>query len=229
MLAFTLAETLIVIGIIGVVAALTLPNLNSSTGNKERVVKVKKIYSDLNNAYGSARAVYGPMQTWIASISNNSDKMKVIGQRFIQFLKISKDCGLNGSGCFSSSSMKFFDGTTTGTPSTRGYNVILADGTSLSFIDVYIIADIDGPNKGPNSIGEDVFVFEYSDNGVEPCTMDSLGYGIFSTPCSEGPESHNAGEDVYFQSCATYWVITYENMDYLKCSDKLSSTNVTCK
>ena len=48
-LAFTLAETLIVMGIIGVVAALTLPNLNSSTGDKEKVVKVKKIYQNLNS------------------------------------------------------------------------------------------------------------------------------------------------------------------------------------
>lgn len=40
--AFTLAETLIVMGIIGVVAALTLPNLNDSTNNKEKVAKVKK-------------------------------------------------------------------------------------------------------------------------------------------------------------------------------------------
>ena len=31
---FTLAEVLIVIGIIGVVAALTLPNLNHATGDK---------------------------------------------------------------------------------------------------------------------------------------------------------------------------------------------------
>ena len=45
-LAFTLAETLIVMGIIGVVAALTLPNLNSSTGDKEKVAKVKKVYSN---------------------------------------------------------------------------------------------------------------------------------------------------------------------------------------
>ena len=43
-LAFTLAETLIVMGIIGIVSALTLPNLNSSTGEKEKVAKVKKIY-----------------------------------------------------------------------------------------------------------------------------------------------------------------------------------------
>ena len=46
-LAFTLAETLIVMGIIGVVAALTIPNLNSSTADKEKVAKVKKYIQTL--------------------------------------------------------------------------------------------------------------------------------------------------------------------------------------
>ncbi|MBQ3311238.1 type II secretion system protein [bacterium] len=40
--AFTLAETLIVMGIIGVVAALTIPNVNKNTGRAEAVAKVKK-------------------------------------------------------------------------------------------------------------------------------------------------------------------------------------------
>ncbi len=57
--AFTLAETLIVMGIIGVVAALTIPNLNSSTANKEKVAKVKKVYQNLTDAYGRMNAVYG--------------------------------------------------------------------------------------------------------------------------------------------------------------------------
>lgn len=58
--AFTLAETLIVMGIIGVVAALTIPNLNSATADKEKVAKVQKLYSNLNDAFGRAQAVYGP-------------------------------------------------------------------------------------------------------------------------------------------------------------------------
>ena len=62
--AFTLAETLIVMGIIGVVAALTIPNLNSSTADKEKVAKLQKIYSNLNDAVGRATAVYGPMEGW---------------------------------------------------------------------------------------------------------------------------------------------------------------------
>lgn len=62
--AFTLAETLIVMGIIGIVSALTLPNLNSSTGEKEKVAKVKKLYQNLTDAYGRMEAIYGPVNEW---------------------------------------------------------------------------------------------------------------------------------------------------------------------
>ena len=40
--AFTLAETLIIIGMIGIIATLTLPTLMSGTNDKEIVAKVKK-------------------------------------------------------------------------------------------------------------------------------------------------------------------------------------------
>lgn len=53
LLAFTLAETLIVMGIIGVIAALTIPNLNQSTGNREKIAKVKKNIFKLRRCLGS--------------------------------------------------------------------------------------------------------------------------------------------------------------------------------
>ena len=64
MLVFTLAETLIVMGVIGIVAALTIPNLNSSTNNMEKVAKVKKTYVQLVEAQDRATAIYGPIETW---------------------------------------------------------------------------------------------------------------------------------------------------------------------
>lgn len=70
--AFTLAETLIVMGIIGVVAALTIPNLNSATADKEKVAKVQKLYSNLNDAFGRAQAVYGPFEEWFRGDSNEN-------------------------------------------------------------------------------------------------------------------------------------------------------------
>lgn len=79
-LAFTLAETLIVMGIIGVVAALTIPNLNSSTANKEKVAKVKKIYANLEDAVGRAQAVYGPVQNWIRGKSE-AERYKIFYER----------------------------------------------------------------------------------------------------------------------------------------------------
>ncbi len=72
-LAFTLAEILIVMGIIGVVSALTIPNLNSSTADKEKVAKVKKIYQNLEEAQERAVATYGPMKTWF--VSDTSKKL----------------------------------------------------------------------------------------------------------------------------------------------------------
>ena len=63
-IAFTLAETLIVIGILGVVAALTLPNLNHAMGDKEKVTRVQKAYSEMSEAVDRAIAVYGPIEEW---------------------------------------------------------------------------------------------------------------------------------------------------------------------
>ena len=89
-IAFTLAETLIVMGIIGVVAALTLPNLNSTTADKEKVAKVKKIYSNLNDAAGRAVAVYGKMDEWATLDSNSANQIKRRFERITEFMKVSK-------------------------------------------------------------------------------------------------------------------------------------------
>jgi len=96
--AFTLAETLIVIGIIGVVAALTLPNLNHATGDKEKVTKVKKIYSSITEAFDRAEAVYGPMDEWC---KQTRDLASCSAKRILEFMKVSKDCGFD-EGCYPS-------------------------------------------------------------------------------------------------------------------------------
>ena len=90
-IAFTLAETLIVMGIIGVVAALTIPNLNGSTKNKEKVTKVKKIYAELNEAHNRATAVYGPINTWFSNLSW-SERNKRYVERLTDFMKVQKIC-----------------------------------------------------------------------------------------------------------------------------------------
>ena len=51
---FTLAEVLITLGIIGVIAALTIPTLINKTTNKELETAFKKNYSMVQNAYKKA-------------------------------------------------------------------------------------------------------------------------------------------------------------------------------
>lgn len=140
-IAFTLAETLIVMGVIGVVAALTLPNLNQSTSNKEKVSKIKKIYKELNDAYGRAEAVYGPLPTWFNNdSSSNVDDIRVFskraGSRLVEFLKVRKDCGVEESGCMKQSWYIYRDGSLGdgqfGDAESNYYRFILQDGTSIA-------------------------------------------------------------------------------------------------
>ena len=214
-LAFTLAETLVVMGIIGIVSALTLPNLNSSTGDKEKVAKVKKIYQNLNDAYGRAVAVYGPVDEWPKSGGSSLNEKNFV-ERITEFLKISR----------------IIDGKYDET------RYVLADGTEIWFdlktIDpseyvpeatfVGIIrVDIDGPNKGKSQEGTDLFEFDVTTKGIYPngCKDDELADKCFSNGY-----------------CAR-WVVEVGNMDYLKADSNgkcennnsitLSWTTTTCK
>ena len=54
--AFTLAEVLITLGIIGIVAAMTLPSLVQNYKEKQTVVALKKIYSTMSQAFNSAKS-----------------------------------------------------------------------------------------------------------------------------------------------------------------------------
>lgn len=238
--AFTLAETLIVIGIIGVVSALTLPNLNQSTGNKEKVAKLKKIYQNLNDAHGRAEAVYGPIDTWFSKDNNNAAYAKRYSDRILEFMKVSKNCGTNYSGCFSSANYRNVDGSDHGGgPATWDTDTkfVLADGTAASIslhdptcssnkpilpatdsCDGTISVDIDGMSKGSNAYGKDFFQFAITKSGIIPCGMQT------------GTEGADPANNCFKKGtgCAA-WVIENENMDYLKCPSSLSWTNITCK
>lgn len=236
--AFTLAETLIVMGIIGVVAALTIPNLNSSTADKEKVAKVMKAYSNINDAVGRAEAVYGPLNDWVQLASNDVDMFNRMGERITEFMKISKTCGTNkNQGCIGK---KNYDKTSNNVPifsliagdsADLGYKVILADGMSLSISAVYgtgdwlFLFDIDGPNKGPSMLGKDIFSFTIVRNSSP-------------TELRPDPKSTTTSLNNCFQSgLCTEWVVNNGNLDYLKADTSgkcpngkvLSETVTSCK
>ncbi len=250
MKAFTLAETLIVIGIIGVVAALTLPNLNHATGDKEKVTKVKKIYSSLADAYGRAEAIYGPIDEWFKDMDGDLAKMsECFGKRITEFMKISKDCG-HGDGCFSSAPLLYSAPLTyedeDGNEASRtdrfsnlleemqdsncNYMVITSDGMSLGFRVNYdscnITVDIDGPNKGKNQIGNDIFYFSVG------LTNDNeyFKYLQLIPDISKEIILSEYSENGSLGGYATAWVIDNDNMDYMKCPSELNwNTQTSCK
>ncbi len=62
---FTLAEVLITLGIIGVVAAMTLPSLIQRNNNKVVETRLKKFYSAINQAIMMAEVDYGDKKSGI--------------------------------------------------------------------------------------------------------------------------------------------------------------------
>lgn len=224
-IAFTLAETLVVMGIIGVVAALTIPNLNQSTGDREKVTKLKKIYANLEDAYSRATAVYGPYEEWGTNLPDDVILEQRIGERLTEFMKVSKNCGLNsGEGCFSTTINGGSLANVAGKPEfdfhEDAYKFITADGTSIYIGLGLIVVDIDGPNKGPYEEGKDCFFFTIEDGQLVPTSYA----GTVSD--EDDPKQQ-----------MTKWVLENGNMDYLKVDAKgkcpngtvLSWTNTTCK
>ena len=225
--AFTLAETLIVMGIIGVVAALTLPNLNSSTGEKEKVAKLQKIYSNLQDAFGRAQAVYGPYNEWFPNRPQGYEKKAF--ERIIEFMKVSKKCTISDNCTMTFDTNEGVAESVSNNESE--YNAILTDGSVIAFhiigistITLYV--DIDGPNKGQNSFCDDTFKFVYNHGDLN-----------VANPLYDDQEFPAHYDQLYkYPMECTYWVITQGNMDYKKttndkCPDgqKLSESHPRCK
>lgn len=233
--AFTLAEVLITLGIIGIVAALTIPTLIQNQQEKQTVVKLKKVYSTLSQAYLMARNEYGSPTEWGIGGLNNADGAKNIYDRLSPYLKISKDCGQN-QGCFPDVYYKTLSNVSwmnsdKDSSNLKLHRFMLQDGTSmyiqtrdencaenfgntdaLSHICAFIAVDINGLSK-PNVTGKDLFWFMLSSENIIPRGTQAQTGTTFAGNC----KNKNANQ----WGCAG-WVIENENMDYLHCPDELS-------
>ncbi len=212
--AFTLAEVLITLGIIGIVASMTIPTLINKYQEKVTVTRVKKFYSMMSQALQFAIAENGPVDTWSYTSNGQYDEesSKEFTNYFKKYLKVSKDCA-NESGCIANSRVKYLHGQDTWSnyDTDKHYKMILMDGSYLWIRNNYIgctTADGEKPNvcglmwldvngkSEPNTFGKDIFVFHIMKNRIEPkieddCNLNSQGWG-----------------------CSKY-ILTHDNMDYL--------------
>ncbi len=237
--AFTLAETLIVIGIIGVVAALTLPNLNHATGDKETVTRVKKIYSSLTEALDRSQVIYGDFDTWFTGVTDVAQRNEIFAKRITEFLKVSKDCG-TGEGCFSTAPLLDTDGSQalanfySFLAGNSDQTVMLPDGISIAFQNLnnttntkaYIYVDVDGPNRGKNRCGADIFTFTIY---IGETLANTEGVKI-NQLIPNGTPGNWTGDYDLGKNIETAWAIQNGNLDYLKCPDELNwETQTSCR
>ena len=82
--AFTLAEVLITLGIIGIIAAMTLPMLIASYKKQEVEVRLKKFYSTFSNALLLSVAENGEMEYWdFPEEQNNGEQMSAFVNKYL--------------------------------------------------------------------------------------------------------------------------------------------------
>ncbi len=195
-IAFTLAEVLLTLTIIGVVAAMTVPTVMKTTGERERSAKIKKMYSMYGKAFIFARAMGADMD--FAEVDKSQQAMNDWYDEFMKpRLSTLKVC-YDSPGCWNKGDTYYYNGQKV--QSNRagigiGDQIItakLADGTMVNMdmwsnqsmiknqfgIDsknhalMIIYFDINGEKK-PNKVGQDVFVMAYSSElGLIPAYKD---------------------------------------------------------
>lgn len=230
MKAFTLAEVLITLMVIGVLAVITIPSLLQSWQEQATVAKVRKVYDNLSQVYINVKREYGDDSYY----SNN------LWNYFQENLNVIQTCSvINSSGCLASSYIRL-----DGEPENYLWSdknrftapfVLLQDGVAMAFyrysfvlddknLNIPVIfVDVNG-SKPPNQLGIDFFIFAIEKNRIIPIggtsyTQDStknfnivFGYGWnYGYACNKsGVIAHCRG-----LGCAG-WIINKGNMDYLK-------------
>lgn len=181
--AFTLAEVLITIGIIGVVAALTLPSIIANNKAKALEAGLKKGASTINQALLHYQADSGePVK------ADGTLKAGELSSMIKQYFNIAYDCGYayNSSiatGCVSNVGDNDSDKSSKAYQTLNGKSnislnffddaqFILTDGSMIFFENsnvstrTYISVDVNGYKKGPNKLGEDLFMFQLNSGGI---------------------------------------------------------------
>ena len=218
--AFTLAEVLITLGIIGVVAAFTIPGLISRYQEKEMVNRWVKFYSLLQQAVKLAEEEYGDHTTWKWDQYNNGNNPNTEGSAYSYlkpYLKLAYDCPTGGDKC-SSIHYKQLDNRDFQLCSYYGPAVKLLSGEMICFIggdSPNFVVDLNRSAK-PNKIGVDVHYFSFY-----PLHGDQLlpGFNWGWLDFSDNAEYCNTESSTWHNgaSCG-FWIKRYKNMDYLHMS-----------
>lgn len=196
---FTLAEVLITLGIIGTVAAMTLPALNTKIRQKIYSARLKTFYSTMRQVILLGENDFGSVDTWEKDTSNT----EFIDKYFAPYMKFSKKsknkylCYTQGL-CITVPTMELPNGT----------EISIHRGDCID-----IIFDVNG-NAPPNMGGKDLFMFL-------ACAQNNLSHCGGQGFCTYGINSKNmhAQRDTYLQMCRTSpqtcsTLLKYDNWEF---------------
>lgn len=239
---FTLAETLITLGIVGIVAVMTLPSVIQKQHEKETVAKVKKAYSVLSQAYLMATNEFGTFDQWgITTGMNNSQSHIIFGNNMKKFMKLSRDCvGMSDADTDKNCPLK---DSSAGTSSYYS-RVVLSNGSLITFRmysnscksayatsgkkDTCGIIRLYTNPTAKTQKGKNAFDFFLTKNAIVPEGTQNATHQ-FNKACNKTitePYPSYSGDNMY---ACTAWVIYNENMDYWHCDDLDWNTKTKCK
>lgn len=155
--AFTLAEVLITLGVIGVVSAVTMPTLIQNYQKQVTINRLKADYNLLVLALKRAEADYGPIQEWNINYQNVGNFTETYLLPYIKTVK--KD--------YVTPKHKYLNGNKSdfGQEKENSKTYALANGSEIFIFGdnywhvIFIALDINGA-KNPNTFGKDTFYFQ---------------------------------------------------------------------
>lgn len=195
---FTLAEVLITLGVIGIIAAMTLPALITRNQNKALEAALKKNYSILLQAFDMYQAEHGErLKPDMIGGSNTQTSLKA---QIMPYFKVIADCGRNSNthpACIPNiatnthNPYKTFNGNLPQLTLFDDGQFVIEDGSIILIEDMqgsnnkFISIDVNGRNKNPNKWGHDIFTFQLMDNGqILPMGAPETYYNDKNKYCS---------------------------------------------
>ena len=187
---FTLAEVLITLGIIGVVAAMTMPVLTQKLEDQRNMSALKKTYSILQQATNLAISEHEGPEYW-GMVADSVESITGVYNYYKPYFNMMRECQ-NKPGCWGYPT-KNLDGSiywSAHNTSWYQYAFTLVNGVSV-LIDIYprdTIRSSFGNNVNmdcavfwvdinadlpPNQIGRDIFAFMVTERGMQPSGLDS--------------------------------------------------------
>ena len=178
--AFTLAEVLITLGIIGIVAAMTIPTLIGNIQDIQFRSQFYKSYSLIKQTLKKMEADDIPLAP--GDYTNGSRYDDPFYRKFENYLTNINDSGikegappvtyqtLTGNSTYDSSLID--DGCFT---LPGGSMIMFEQPGNMTVKRIWIYVDVNGV-KLPNRLGRDLFVFQMTDDGLKPMGADGTSY-----------------------------------------------------